>query len=100
MKSTFPFILLLVLASAASAQVTISGKLKDNKGRPLPGATVSLKDSYDGGLVDSLGNYKFTTTEKGEHLLVASNMGYKGFEEKIVIGSGVNYPGYFPERRD
>jgi vitamin B12 transporter len=87
MKSTFPLIFLFILASAASAQVTISGKLKDNKGRPLPGATVSIKDSYDGGLVDSLGNFKFTTSEKGEHLLVASNMGYKGFEEKIVIGS-------------
>jgi vitamin B12 transporter len=87
MKSTFPLILFLILASAASAQVTISGKLKDNKGRPLPGATVSIKDSYDGGLVDSLGNFKFTTTEKGEHLLVASNMGYRAFEEKIVLGT-------------
>jgi len=87
MKSIFPLILLLVLGSSVSAQVTISGKLKDNKGKPLPGATVSIKDSYDGGLVDSLGNFKFTTTEKGEHLLVASNMGYRGFEEKIVIGS-------------
>lgn len=87
MRSSIYLILLLVLASSARSQVTISGKLKDNKGKPLPGATVSLKDSYDGGLVDSLGNYKFTTTEKGQHLLVATNMGYKSFEEKVVIGT-------------
>jgi vitamin B12 transporter len=87
MRSTITLILVLTLTFSAFSQVTISGKLKDNKGRPLPGATVSLKDSYDGGLVDSLGNYKFTTTEKGEHLLVASYMGYKSFEEKIMIGT-------------
>jgi hypothetical protein len=87
MRSTIYLILLLVVTSSAGSQVTISGKLKDNKGKPLPGATVSLKDSYDGGLVDSLGNYKFTTTEKGEHLLIATNLGYKSFEERVVIGT-------------
>src|SRR5690348_5257203 len=69
------------------SQVTISGKLKDNKGRPLPGVSISIKDSYDGTIVDSLGNYKFTTTEKGEHILSATNIGYKSFEEKIMIGN-------------
>ncbi len=69
------------------AQVTISGKLKDNKGRPMPGVTISIKDSYDGTIVDSLGNYKFTTTEKGEHILSASSVGYRSFEEKIIIAN-------------
>lgn len=69
------------------SQVTISGKLKDNRGRPIPGVSIAIKDSYDGTIVDSLGNYKFTTTEKGEHILTATNVGYKPIEEKIVIGS-------------
>src|SRR5687768_4281075 len=67
------------------AQVTISGKLKDNKGRPMPGVSVSLKDSYDGTIVDSLGTYKFITTEKGEHILTATSVGYRSFEKKIKI---------------
>lgn len=71
----------------ASSQVTISGKVKDNKGKPVPGASVSLKDTYDGSIVDSSGNYKFTTTEKGEFLFLVSNVGYKPFEQKIAIGS-------------
>jgi vitamin B12 transporter len=87
MRNTISLVLFLLLASVASAQITISGKLKDNKGKPIPGATVSIKDSYDGGLVDSLGNYTFTTTEKGDQLLVATNIGYRSFEEKIVIGT-------------
>ncbi|MBL7699002.1 MAG: TonB-dependent receptor [Chitinophagaceae bacterium] len=69
------------------SQVTISGKLKDNRGRTIPGVSISIKDSYDGTIVDSLGNYKFTTTEKGEHILTATNIGYKTIEEKIVIGT-------------
>lgn len=85
MKKIFLLVALHGMALSIYAQVTISGKLKDNKGRPLPGVSVSIKDSYDGTIVDSLGNYKFTTTEKGEHTLVASNIGYKPFEEKIVI---------------
>ena len=67
------------------AQVTISGKLKDNRGRAIPGVSIAIKDSYDGTIVDSLGNYKFTTTEKGERILTATNVGYKSFEEKITI---------------
>ena len=69
------------------AQVTISGKLKDNKGRPLPGVSISIKDSYDGTIVDSLGNYKFTTTEKGARTLTATNVGYRSFSEDIIIGT-------------
>lgn len=67
------------------AQVTISGKVKDNRGRPLQGASVALKDTYDGAVVDSLGNYKFTTTEKGEQILSITMSGYKSFEQKVTI---------------
>ena len=76
-----------ILALYTDAQVTISGKVKDNKGKPVPGASVSLKDTYDGSIVDSSGNYKFTTTEKGEFLFVVSNVGYKPFEQKITIST-------------
>src|SRR6266496_953594 len=71
----------------AYSQVTIHGKVKDNKGKPVPGASVSIKDSYDGAVVDSFGNYKFATTEKGDQTLIISNIGYKPFEQKITIGT-------------
>ena len=61
---------LVICSTSLFAQVTISGKVKDNKGRPLPGASVSLKDTYDGTVVDSFGNFKFTTTEKGSILSI------------------------------
>src|SRR3954468_6969489 len=76
---------LIICSISLLAQLTISGKVKDNRGRALQGASVSLKDTYDGAVTDSLGNYKFTTTEKGDHILNITISGYKTFEQKITI---------------
>ncbi len=67
------------------AQVTLSGRIKDQKGRPVAGASISIKDSYDGGTSDSAGHYIFTTTEKGSKILNATSIGYKPTETAIVI---------------
>lgn len=78
-------ILLTTVITGANAQTTISGKVKDNKGRPLAGASISLKDSYDGGTSDSLGSYRFKTTEKGNGTLLVTSIGYKLLEQAINI---------------
>ncbi len=74
-------------AANINAQTKISGKITDNRNNVLPGVSISLKDSYDGSTSDSLGNFSFTTTEKGEHVLEASASGYKPFDQKINIGT-------------
>src|SRR5436309_3902884 len=66
------------------AQVTISGKVGDKK-NPLHGVSISLKDSYDGAISDSLGRFSFKTSEKGEQTLIVSSVGYKPYEQKITI---------------
>lgn len=82
-------VLMVLLTAGASlfAQVTISGKVKDNRGRPVTAASVSLKDTYDGAVADSTGNYHFTTTEKGSFLLQVTSTGYRSFEQQITIGN-------------
>src|SRR5439155_26297764 len=85
MKRMTLLIGLIICSISLLAQVTISGKVKDNRGRALQGASVSLKDTYDGAVADSLGNFKFTTTEKGDHILNITISGYKTFEQKITI---------------
>ena len=80
----FPF---LLISSYGISQIKISGRIADNRNKPLTGISISLVDSYDGATSDSSGNYFFSTTEKGEHILKASSSGYKSFEEKINIGS-------------
>lgn len=81
-------ILTMMLASATTqAQIKISGSVKDTKGRIIAGATVVVKDSYDGGVSDSAGNFSFKTFEKGNQVVVAKSVGYKTVENTIVIGS-------------
>src|SRR5688572_3159363 len=80
------FIPVFVLVSlTAKAQVTISGKIVDGKSKPLPGVSIGIKNSYDGGTSDSTGNYLFNTDEKGEQILEASATGYKPFQLKINL---------------
>ncbi|HUR09755.1 MAG TPA: TonB-dependent receptor [Flavitalea sp.] len=71
-------------------QAVISGKVKDQKGRPVTGASIAIKDSYDGATSDSLGNYRFTTNEKGDKILIITSIGYKPLELPVSLqGSAV-----------
>lgn len=87
MRQLIALIISILILSNVYAQVTISGKIKDNKGKPVPGASVSLKDTYDGAVSDSSGNYLFTTSEKGDFIFLVTNIGYKTSEQKITIGT-------------
>lgn len=71
------------------AQVTIKGVIKDNKMKPVAGASISIKDTYDGATSDSSGRYSFKTSEKGDQLLQISSIGYRPFEQKIKLDPGV-----------
>jgi len=69
------------------AQVKIGGVVRDSKGRGLAGASISIKNSYDGSTSDSLGNFSFQSTENGSQVLVVSMSGFKPYEESITITS-------------
>lgn len=82
----FFLILTLVSTNIALCQTTfISGRISDNKRRPMQGASISLKGSYDGASTDSSGYYKFSTSEKDSQTLVISSLGYKTVEKKLAI---------------
>jgi vitamin B12 transporter len=76
------------LFQSAEAQVVIKGMVKDNKNNPVGGASVSIKDSYDGATTDSSGKYSFKTSEKGTQVLVFSNIGYKTVEQTVKLEGG------------
>ena len=88
MRLALLVICLALLAIVSNAQTIITGTVKSPKGHPISGASVSIKDSYDGGTSDSLGTYKFKTSEKGEALLLTSSIGYKVTEQKINLTGG------------
>ena len=68
-------------------QVTISGKVTDNKNLPIKGVSITIVDSYDGGTTDSSGNFSFATTEKGSKTINATMSGYATFSSKIDIAN-------------
>jgi hypothetical protein len=84
MKFWLIFILILIMKAGVS-QVTISGKVTDQKNRPLSGASVVIKDSYDGATTDSLGNFSFQTTETGSKVLEITLLGYSSAQKAIEI---------------
>lgn len=80
----------ILIGNCLQAQVKIAGKITDGRNKPVGGASVVLKDSYDGTTADSLGNFSFLTTEKGERILQISIIGYRPYEEKLSItGSAI-----------
>lgn len=79
----------LLLTMAIRAQVTIKGEVRDGKNNPISGASISIKDSYDGATSDSAGRYSFKTSEKGQQVLVFSFIGYKTVEQPVKLEGGV-----------
>lgn len=80
-------LLILILGLTVKAQVKVAGKVADTKGKPVSGVSITLKDSYDGATTDSSGNFSFTTTEKGKHILDVSIIGYRPWEQEVNIAS-------------
>lgn len=78
---------LLFVSAFLPAQTLISGKIRDGRGHPVAGASIALKDSYDGATSDSTGAFLFKTTEKGSFLLTVTNIGYSSFEQTINLGA-------------
>ncbi len=85
-KMVLPW-LFVMLALAAMAQVKITGTVKDNRNRPLIGASLTLKGSYDGATTDSTGKFSFKTTEKGDFIIEVRSINYKTIEQRITIAS-------------
>ena len=70
---------------AGIAQTKISGKIKDGKGHPVPGASITIKNSYDGATSDSSGNYAFISSDTGTQILVISSVGYRPEEKPVLL---------------
>jgi hypothetical protein len=91
MRKLLLLFILSSLFSIVNGQTVITGKVTDNKNNPVVGASITIKNSYDGAVSDSAGKFRFSTTEKGEQLLTISGVGYKIFEQKVnLTGTAIN----------
>lgn len=58
------------------AQTTVSGLVVNQRGEPVTGANIILRDTYDGTTTDANGLFEFITSETGDHFLVITFIGY------------------------
>lgn len=75
--------LLCFTAAAAWAQTTLSGRVTDAAGQPLPGASLAIKGRVAGTITDSRGNFSLTTNTPPPFVLVVTSVGFKGQEVPI-----------------
>ena len=82
-------LLLLIAMSAFSVQQEqkwiLSGKVMDEGGRPLPGATVIIKNTYLGTTAGSDGLFRFKPIKEGNYTINVSYLGYQPIEKEIDL---------------
>jgi vitamin B12 transporter len=71
----------LLAGFLASGQTEVSGRVMSTRKKPLAGVNINVKDSYDGATSDSLGSFRFTTSETGALVLQAELAGYKLYQQ-------------------
>lgn len=81
----FLTIALLFIAVNLMAQTNISGRIKNNRGKPIIAAGIAVKNSYDGTVSDSSGNFSFTTTETGAHSIIITQSDFDDYEAPVDL---------------
>jgi iron complex outermembrane recepter protein len=80
------FIVLLSVSALGFSQTTISGKVTDNQGEPLPGANILEKGTTTGVMSDFNGNYEIMVSSDAAILAFS----FLGFEAQEISVAGKN----------
>jgi hypothetical protein len=89
MKPTLLAALLLLMSFFAYGGI-ISGTISDDKGNPLPYASVSIKGTTKGTTANSSGKYSIVLNP-GQYTLVAQYVGYAKSEKMITVTGSDQY---------
>ena len=83
------FLTVVFISENFYSQYSLSGKIIDNSGEPVIGASVFLKESSLGSSSDINGQYSIKNIEKGNYNLTISIVGFKTISETITIQSNI-----------
>lgn len=89
LNSIFLFAFLLFRLTIFS-QNTVSGKVVDEKGKPVSGANIFIEGTYDGASSSETGDFNFTTTTTGNQTLVVSFWIYETFKTVVDVANFKN----------
>lgn len=77
-----------IAVAAFSQGGTITGRVVDELGLPMPGASVMLTESGKGTPSDNQGYYTLVEVPAGEHTITVTFIGYKKIEQQVTVNDG------------
>lgn len=84
-KRSWALALTMMLGLTATfAQTTVSGKVKDETGTPMPGVNIIVKGTTDGSVTDANGGYTLSTSKTPPFTLRFSFIGYRSMEVEVT----------------
>lgn len=89
-KFNLLLILMSIVATSFSQEVGVKGKITDNEGNPLVGASVVVKGTAKGTIADIDGNYTLSFSGDATSVLVFSFIGYENQEIAVNNQSEIN----------
>ena len=84
MKKVYLLLLCFLLPFLAFSQYSVSGKITDSSGDPIPFTSVYLKGTQKAVSANAEGVYTLNT-EKGTHIIVFKSIGFKTEEHTITV---------------
>jgi iron complex outermembrane receptor protein len=84
LKNLFTALFALLLPVLATAQLSLSGKITDQSGAALPGATVTINPTTST-VTDAQGKYQFDNLASGNYTLKVTYIGYQPFEKAVGL---------------
>lgn len=79
------FALFISTLSWAQNKGTINGKVTDENGQPLPGATVTIRQSGVSTISDDNGMFSFSNVKTGRTTIVVSFVGFADVEQTVTV---------------
>ena len=81
---------LILISPVFFAQTIISGKVVDQKGKPIAGANIYIEGTYDGSSSSETGDFNFETTTTGNQILVVSFLVFETSKTQIDVSNFQN----------
>ena len=87
MKTIFLAAAFILFSMTIFSQNTISGKVTNEKGKPVAGANVYIDGTYDGATSSETGEFSFETASTGNQFLIVSFLIYDNYKQEIDVAN-------------
>lgn len=85
----FVGVFFLCLSARAQQTLSVTGKVTDPAGQPIPGCSIYFSNTSKGTLASATGEFTLKNLPEGKYELVVSAIGYQTF---VLTVSSANYP--------